>query len=85
VTTTVRISEETHARLAALSAATGQRMQTIVDEAIAAYETNDFWQAFDAGYDALANNANNNNNPDSWDEVAAEREGEAPSLTDDLG
>jgi predicted transcriptional regulator len=81
VTTTVRISEETHARLAALSAATGQRMQTIVDDAIAAYETNDFWQAFDGGYDALANA----DNPRSWDELAAEREGEAPSLTDDLG
>ncbi len=57
-------------------------MQTIVDEAIAAYETNDFWHAFDTGYDAIANNPNN---PESWDELEAEREAEAPSLTDDLG
>ena len=78
MTTTVRISEETHARLTALSAATGRRMQSIVDEAIAAYEANEFWRAFDAGYDELADDSQ------SWAQVQAEREKESSALTDGL-
>jgi predicted transcriptional regulator len=79
VTTTVRVSDETHARLAALSAATGRRMQAIVDDAIAAYEASEFWKAFTDRYGELTGD------PQRWAEVQDEREHEAPALTDDLG
>lgn len=78
MTTTVRVSDETHARLAALAAATGRRMHTIVDDAVAAYETTEFWQTFTAGYDRLAND------PTDWAQLQAEREAEAPALSDGL-
>lgn len=77
-TTTVRVSNETHARIAALSEMTGRRMQTIVDEAIAAYATNEFWQAFTDGYEQLAGD------PEASAQVQAERENEASVLTDQL-
>jgi len=54
VSTTVRVSDDTHARLTALAAATGRRMQTIVEDAVAGYEANEFWVTFAAGYDGLA-------------------------------
>ncbi|HZC72695.1 MAG TPA: hypothetical protein VE442_18500 [Jatrophihabitans sp.] len=79
MTTTVRVSDETHARLAALSAATGKRMQTIVEAAVAAYERDQFWAAFDAGYDALASDS------EQWAGLLAERESESRSMTDDVG
>ena len=75
----MRVSDETHARLAALSAATGRRMQAIVDDAIAAYDANEFWQAFTDGYDKIAGD------PQRWAETQDEREHEAPALADDLG
>ena len=78
MTTTVRVSDETHARLAALAAATGRRMQVILEEAVAAYEEDQFWQAFTAGYDRLADN------PEAWAEVSAERDAEASTLGDGL-
>lgn len=79
MTTTVRVSDETHARLAALSAATGRRMQAIVDDAIAAYEVSEFWAAFADGYDEIADD------PSRWAELQDECEHEAPALTDGLG
>ena len=53
-------------------------MHTIVEEAVAAYEANAFWDSFDAGYGHLADN------PEQWAEIQAERAGEAPTLADDL-
>ena len=73
MTATVRVSDETHARLVALSAATGRRMQAIVDDAIAAYDANQFWQAFTDGYDEIADD------PERWAEVRDEREHEDPA------
>lgn len=78
MSTTVRISEETHERLVTLAGVTGRRMQAIVEEAVAAYEANAFWESFDAGYGRLADD------PEQWAEVGAERAGEAPTLSDDL-
>ena len=78
MTTTVRVSDETHVRLAALSAATGRRMQAIIDDAIAAYDANQFWQAFTDGYDEIADD------PQRRAEAQDEREREAPALTDDV-
>lgn len=67
-----------HNRLVTLADATGQSIQTIVGEAIAAYEADLFWTAFDAGYERLATD------PKQWAEVQAERSGEAHALTDHL-
>ncbi len=53
-------------------------MHAIVEEAVAAYEANAFWDSFDAGYDRLADNA------EQWAEIGAERTGEAATLADDL-
>lgn len=78
MSTTVRIADETHERLVTLAAATGRRMHAILEEAVAAYEANVFWDSFDTGYDRLAGDA------EQWAEVEAERTGEAPTLADDL-
>jgi predicted DNA-binding protein len=78
MTTTVRVSDETHARLAALSAATGRRMQTIVEDAVGAYERDQFWQAFEASDTEIAEDAQ------AWAEEQAEREAEAAVLADGL-
>lgn len=53
-------------------------MHAIVEEAVAAYEANAFWDTFDAGYGRLADN------PEQWAEIQAQRTGEAPTLPDDL-
>ncbi len=75
---TVRITDATHERLVTIAGATGRRMHAIVEEAVAAYEANAFWDSFDAGYGRLADN------PEQWAEIQAERTGEAPTLPDDL-
>lgn len=78
MSTTVRVSDQTHERLAALAAARGERMQTIVENAVAAYEAGIFWGAFDYGYDELAND------PEQWREIQDERSNEAPALSDGI-
>ena len=75
---TVKISDETHQRLVNLANSTGRRMQSILEDAVAAYEANAFWTSVNTGYDRLAGN------PARWGEVEAERTGEAPVLVDDL-
>ena len=42
--TTVRVSEQTRARAAALAAARGSSIGEVVDEALEALETAEFWQ-----------------------------------------
>lgn len=74
----MRVSEGTHARLAALAAATGRHMHSIVDDAVAAYEASEFWEMFATGYDRLAEDAA------AWAQVQTERTAEAPALADDL-
>src|SRR5664280_2453581 len=76
VSTTVRFSDNTHPRLTALAAATGRRMQTIVEDAVAGYEANEFWVTFAAGYDGLADD------PAAWLQVQSERTGEETALAD---
>lgn len=78
MTTTVRINDETHQRLVALASASGRRMQAILEEAVAVYEANSFWDSFATGYDRLANDA------EQWAEIEAERTGEESALADDL-
>lgn len=78
MSTTVRVSRETHERLAHLSDATGMQIQRVVEAAVAAYEAEIFWSEFDRGYEALADD------PDAWAEVQAERAGQSPALADGL-
>lgn len=75
---TVRISDGTHQRLVALATSTGRRMDTIVEEAVAAYETSAFWSSFHTAYDSLAGDSS------QWEEIMAERGGEASALVDDF-
>jgi len=76
MSTTVRVSEHTRRRVAALAAATGRQMQQVVDEAVIAYERELFWRQLVTGYDALAENS------EAWADVQAERAGEAPAVVD---
>ncbi|GEL20419.1 hypothetical protein PA7_42560 [Pseudonocardia asaccharolytica DSM 44247 = NBRC 16224] len=54
VSTTIRVSDATRQRVAELAAATGRRMQTIVDEAVTAYARTLFWESFEASYAQIA-------------------------------
>ncbi|MCL9759508.1 hypothetical protein [Frankia sp. AiPa1] len=72
------MSDRTRQRVAAMAATTGQQMQTILDEAVAAYERELFWRGFEAGCKRLADDA------DAWSDLEAERAGESPTLRDGL-
>ena len=78
MSTTVRVSEETRRRAAALAKATGRQLQQVIEDAVAAYERELFWRRLTDGYDALAEDES------AWAEVQAERDVEARSLGDDL-
>lgn len=78
MSTTVRVSTQTRDRLAALAAATGNKMSQVIDEAVTEYERQVFWQAFDDGYQRL------DDDPAALAALDAERRGEAPSLADGL-
>jgi predicted transcriptional regulator len=78
-TTTLRVSEQTHRRVAELARATGRQMQAIVEEAVSRYERALFWELFESGYERLAEDEA------SWSEVQRERRGEAPALGDGVG
>lgn len=78
MSTTLRVSDETRQRVAQLAAASGRKMQTIVDEAVLAYERAVFWDAFDEGYQRLADD------PEAWADIQAERAAEAPAIRDSL-
>lgn len=78
MSTTLRVSEETRERVASLATRTGRHMQSVVDEAVAAYERDLFWREFIAGYERLADDE------EAWRGVQAERRGEEGVLRDDL-
>lgn len=52
-------------------------MQTVVDDAVAAYQRTVFWDAFESGYDGLARD------PEQWASVTAERATEEQTLGDE--
>ncbi|MDQ3988088.1 MAG: hypothetical protein M3291_02615 [Actinomycetota bacterium] len=79
MSTTIRGSEQTRRRAAALAESTGTQMQAVVDEALIAYERAIFWESFEASYARLADHA------DEWNGVVAERRGEELALADGLG
>ena len=76
MSTTIRVSEQTRRRAAALAESTGMQMQAVVDEALIAYERALFWDSFEAAYVRLADRAG------EWDDIVAERRGEEQALTD---
>ena len=78
MSTTVRVSEETRRRAAALAKATGRQLQQVIEDAVTAYERELFWRQLAEGYDALADDES------AWAEVQAERAAESGSLADDL-
>jgi predicted transcriptional regulator len=78
MSTTVRVSDRTRQRVAAMAASTGQQMQTILDEAVEAYERELFWRGFEAGYERLAADE------DAWGEIEADRAAQSPTLRDGL-
>ena len=77
MSTTIRVSEATRQRVAEIAAATGRQMQTVVDDAVAAYQRTVFWDAFESGYDELARD------PEQWASVTAERATEEQALSDE--
>ena len=78
MSTTIRVSEQTRRRAAALAESTGMQMQAVVDEALIAYERALFWESFEAAYARLADDAG------EWDDIVAERRGEEQALVDGL-
>ena len=78
MTTTVRVSDQTRARVAALAAATGHKMTQVLDDAIAEYERKVFWDGFDASWASIERDAATDA------EVQRERENEAGALRDGL-
>jgi predicted transcriptional regulator len=78
MSTTLRVTEETRQRIATIANATGQRMHTVVEHAVDAYERELFWTKFHEGYERLAAD------PDAWADIEAERAAEAPSLGDGI-
>ena len=78
MSTTIRVSEQTRRRAAALAESTGMQMQAVVDEALIAYERAHFWESFEAAYARLGDHAG------EWNEIVAERRGEEQALADHL-
>lgn len=76
MSTTVRVTEETRRRVAALAHASGRQIQQVLEEAVTAYERELFWRQLASGYDALADD------PSGWAELQAERDSEAPTVRD---
>lgn len=79
MSTTVRVSAQTHDRIAHLSKATGMQIQQVVDAAVSSYEAEVFWSAFERGYERLSDDQA------AWSEITAERAGEAGALADGIG
>ncbi len=76
MSTTLRVSESTRDRLAALARQTGRPMSQLLDEAADALERRLFFDRLTEGYRALRAD------PDRWREVEAERAAESPALRD---
>jgi predicted transcriptional regulator len=76
MSTTIRVSEETRDRLAALAQATGRPMTQVVDEALDALERRAFFETLNARYRELRSD------PARWDAVAGERAAEEGAIAD---
>ena len=67
MTTTIRVSEETRDRLAALAESTGRPMTRVLDEAVDALERRVFFDQLNRRFGELRQD------PESWEEIEAER------------
>lgn len=76
MSTTIRVSEATRQRAAAIAAATGRQLQAVVEDALVRYERALFWEAFEDRFARLAEDEQ------GWSEVVIERRGEEGALHD---
>ena len=76
MSTTVRVSDKTKARLAALSSATGRPMTDVIEDAIDALERRIFFQDLNRRFGELREDEA------QWSEIQAERRAWDPSLPD---
>lgn len=76
MSTTVRVSEDTKERLASLAKRLGKRQQAVLEEAVAAYEREHFWQQVDERYAELRRD------PAAWADIERERTAETGVLLD---
>ena len=76
MSTTIRVSEETHQRLAVIAESTGRPMTRVLDDAVEALERRVFFDGMDQRYRALRSD------DPAWREVEAERTTEEGTLGD---
>ena len=76
VSTTIRVSEATRDRVAALAKSTGRPMTELLEEAIDALERRLFFDELRTRYAELRSD------PDAWAQIEAERAAESSSLPD---
>lgn len=78
MSTTIRISDETKARIDKLAADTGRRLTDVVEQAVDTLERRVFFDAVNRRYAELRAD------PESWAEIEAERALEENALRDGL-
>ena len=79
VSTTIRVSEATRDRVAALAKSTGRPMTELLEEAVDALERRLFFDELRSRYAELRSD------PDAWAQIEAERAAESSSLPDSSG
>lgn len=78
MSSTIRVTDETHLLATRLSEQTGRQMQQIVADALAAYQRELFWADLDSAYDRLATDS------EAWAAHRQEHEAQSPALRDGL-
>lgn len=78
MSTTIRVSEDTRRRIAAIATASDKPMTVVVDEAVDALERRRFFATVNDRYRELRAD------PVAWAEIEEERAREAGTLGDDL-
>ncbi|HXH56139.1 hypothetical protein [Iamia sp.] len=76
MSTTIRVSEQTRDRVAAIAARTERPMTAVLDDALDALERRVFFADFNDGWGRLRSDAS------AWAEIEAERNLEARALPD---
>lgn len=75
---TIRVDEQTRNRIAALATETNQSMTSVVEQALASFERQRFFEAFDDGYQKLRDDS------PAWNEIERERNFEAGVLSEEV-
>jgi len=79
VSTTIRVSDATHDRLAALAKEIDRPMTEVVEAALDALERRRFFQALNDRYAELRDDE------EAWGQIEAERRVESGALADSIG